>query len=213
MATPPLIIIGAGGFGAEAAWVLSRMPGAPRLAGFCDDAPEKSGGAFCGVPLLGAMEAAAAQLGASVLFHCAVGGNDARKKTAARAAALGWTPFSIVDPTAVAAPGATLGHGIFLGVHSVVSCGACVGGHVILNHHCVVGHNAVVGDFAQLCPGAKISGHCHIGEGAFLATNTAVIPGRRVGAWAMVGAGTTLLRDLPGHARLLPANGTRIFNP
>ncbi|MCL1887501.1 MAG: acetyltransferase [Kiritimatiellaeota bacterium] len=207
-----LVIIGASGFSTEAAWILSRMDGAPRLAGFCDDDPAKARGVFNNAPLLGALENAAARLNAPVLYFCAVGGNDARKKITARADTLGWTPFSIVDPTAVVASDATLGAGIFLGVNSVVSCGAHIGNHVILNHNAVIGHNARVENFSHVCPGVKISGFCHVAEGAFLATNAVVIPSRCVGAWASVGAGCVVLRDLPDHTRLLPAPGKTFFN-
>jgi len=205
-----LIIIGAGGFGAEAAWILSRMADAPRLAGFCDDDPTKAGGVFNGFPLFGNLEAAAEKINGPARYFCAVGNNGARKKIAARADALGWKPFSIIDPTAVAAPDAMLGKGVFLGTHAVVSCGASVGDHTLVNHNAVVGHNARVGEFAHICPGAKISGFCHVGEGAFIATNAVVIPSCNVGEWALVGAGAVVLRDLPARARLIPTPG-RVF--
>ena len=204
MKNAQLVIIGASGFGAEAAWVLSRMSDAPRLVGFYDDDPQKSSGEFCGVPLLGSLENAA---GSPVFYHCAVGNNEARKKITARADALGWTPFSIIDPTAVVAPDVALGCGIFLGVHVAISCGARIGSHVITNHNAVIGHNARVDDYVHICPGAKISGFCRVEEGAFLATNATVIPGCAVGAWASVGAGASVLRDLPSGARLIPAVG------
>lgn len=198
-----LVIIGTGGFAAEAAWTLSRMAGGtPRLCGFCDDRPEKKSGAFEGLPLLGAPEAAAQKTG-PVFFHCAIGDNAARRAVASRVLALGWLPYSITDPTAVIAPGTAAGAGLFIGAHVVVSCRAHIGNHAILNHHTVIGHDTRVGAFTHLCPGTIVSGNCAIGEGAFLASNTTVIPSRTVGAWAIVGAGTTVLRDLPDRARLL----------
>jgi len=202
-----LIIIGASGFGAEAAWVLSRMANAPRLIGFCDDDPAKASGEFCSVPLLGSMRFFETR----PFYFCAIGDNNARQKAAARADALGWTPFSIMDPTAVVAPDATLGRGIFLGVNTVVSCGAKIGDHVIANHNSVIGHNASVGSFAHLCPGVKISGFCNIGERAFLGTNATVIPRCNVGACGSVGAGATVLRSLPDNARLVPMPGRVLF--
>jgi len=220
---PSFVIIGASGFGAEAAWIFWRMREAPqyganfpprrinwfdfRLAGFCDDDPAKLDGVFNSLPLLGSLESAAKKFDTNVFYFCAVGDNEARKKITARANALGWMPFSIIDPTAVVAPDATLGEGMFLGAHAVVSCVAHVGNHAIVNHNAVIGHNARVGDFTHICPGAKISGWCHIGEGAFLATNATVIPACRVGAWASVGAGAVVLRDLPERARLIPVPG------
>jgi len=225
---PTFIIIGASGFGAEAAWILLRTREVPqggvdfpirkinwydlRLAGFCDDDPAKARGVFNGFSLLGNMESVARKFKDPVFYFCAVGDNEARKKLTLRANALGWTPFSILDPTAVVAPDAVLGESIFLGAHAVVSCGAQVGNHTIINHNAVVGHNARLGDFTHICPGAKISGYCQIGEGAFLSTNAVVIPSCNVGAWAMVGAGAVVLRDVPERARLIPTPGRTLHH-
>jgi len=196
-----IIIIGASGFGKEAAWIMDRMNQAGHelgLIGFCDDAPDKQSGSFAGLPLLGNVEAAAACL-PGARFFCAIGNNRARQSVIARAQAVGFIPVTLVDPTAIIAPDTTLGEGSFIGIGSIVSAGATVGNHVIVNHQACVGHDVRLADFVQVCPGARISGGCEIGEGALLGTNAATIPLTNIGAWSTLGAGTTALTSIPDH--------------
>ena len=196
-----LVLIGASGFGREVLWVCRRA--GLDAAGFCDDAADKQAGVFCGLPLLGTVEQAAARLGAGTRFHCAVGDNRARRTLAGRALALGWTPETVVDPTALVAPEAELGAGCYVGLYSVVSCGAQLGPGVIVNHHVTVGHDCRIDGFAQLCPGVRVSGGCTLGEGALMGSNTVLIPGRTMGAWSVLAVGADGLRDIPAGATVL----------
>lgn len=197
-----LVILGAGGFAREVAWLVSRINSAAprfRLLGFCDDDPDLSSGELAGLPLLGPVEA----LRSPVSFFCAVGNNRTRRELCERAAACGHTLATpLIDPTAVIAPGVTIGAGCVVGIESIVSVGAVIGEGVIVNHRVCVGHDARVGDFAQLCPGVSVSGGCEIGEGALLGSNACTIPLKNVGAWATVGAGCCVLRDVDGGATL-----------
>jgi len=196
-----IIIIGASGFGKEAAWIMERMSQSGQhvgLLGFCDDAPDKQEGLFIGVPLLGTVETAAARL-PGARFFCAIGNNRARQAVVARALALGLLPFTLVDPTAILAPGTTIGDGSYLGINSIVSSGSTIGNYVIVNHQTCIGHDVTLADFVQVCPGVRISGGCDIGEGALLGTNATTIPSVQIGAWSTLGAGTTAFTRIPPH--------------
>ena len=190
----PLVIIGASGFGREAAWVARRA--GFNVAGFCDDSPEHGNDPKNGAPFLGAIEEAAAAH-PDARFFIAVGNNKARESLFIRAKAVGWTPASIIDPTAVIAPDATVSPCCFIGAYAVVSCGARLGEAVIVNHQATVGHDAVIADFCQLCPGARVSGGCVLDEGVLLGSNAAVSPLKHVGAWSVIGPGAAALADVP----------------
>ncbi len=199
-----IVIIGASGFGAEAAWVIGRVNRvAPEfeVLGFCDDAEQKQSGVFCGFTLLGRFEDFDG-CGGLDGFFCAIGQNEVRKKVFGQASACGVPPVTLVDPGAAVAPDARLGEGCYVGIGSVVSCGSRLGQGVLVNHGVTVGHDVEADSFAQLCPGARVSGGCFLGEGALLGSNACTIPGVRVGAWATVGAGAAAMRDLPDHGIL-----------
>ena len=203
MEAQPVLLIGASGFGREVCWACQRA-GVP-MAGCCDDAAARQSGDFCGIPLLGAIEVAAARLGAGTRFHVAVGDNRARQKLAARALAVGWVPVAVIDPLAIVAPDAVVAPGAYVGIGSVVSCLARVERFVIVNHHVTVGHEATIGAFAQLCPGVRVSGNCVLGEGALLGSTAAILPGRRMGDWAVLGAGSVAMADIPDGAHVVRA--------
>ena len=200
-----IIIIGASGFGEEVAWLIARCNAhAPafEVLGFCDDAADKQAGVFGAYPLLGPVESVAKRFGA-VGFICAVGNNMARQSLTLRAVAEGHAPATVIDPSAVVAPGVVIGDGSVIGIGSVVSTGARFGAGVLVNHQVTVGHEVTVGDFAQLCPGVRVSGGCVLGEGALLGSNACTIPCVRVGAWATAGAGTAVLRDIQDGGSLI----------
>lgn len=197
-----MIIIGAGGFGREVAWIVERINAACptfEVLGFCDDAEDKREG-MCGkYPLLGPVESAKNRFG-PLGFICAIGNNRARKTAMAGAQAMGFDPVTIVDPSALIAPGSEIGLGSYVGIGSIVSVGSRIGNGVLINHRVCVGHDVTVDDYAQLCPGVSVSGGSAIGEGALLGTGAGTIPLRRVGAWATVVAGTMALRDVADGA-------------
>ncbi len=108
------------------------------------------------------------------------------------------------------APGKQCGVWRGLPLLGPVGAAACIGGaaggevwfHVAVGGNAArdqatVGHDAVVEAFAQICPGARVSGGCHIGARALLGSNAVVIPGVSIGADATVGATAAALRDVP----------------
>ena len=197
-----IVIVGAGGFGREVAWVVERINKVQptfEILGFCDDAPEKRAGMCDTYPLLGPSETVKARFGA-VGFFCAIGNNHTRQSVQATMQTAGHEPVTIIDPTALIARGVVIGLGSYVGINSVASVGVQMGEGVIVNHQVCVGHDVTLDDFAQLCPGVCVSGGCEIGEGALLGTLAGTIPLKRIGAWATVGAGTMALRDVADGA-------------
>ncbi len=191
-----LLIIGAGGFGREAAWTAETA--GFEVAGVCDDdpgaAPRCAGRTF-----LGTLEDAVREgrvLVSDTFFFVAIGKNAVRRAIFGRAVACGLKPASVISPNAVVAPDAVVGEGSYAGPGCVISVGSRIGRGVIVNNLASVGHDVTIGDFAQICPGAAISGGCTIGEEALLGTHATVIPLKRIGAQATLGAGALALRDI-----------------
>lgn len=191
-----LVIIGAGGFGREAAWTAEAA--GFEVVGVCDDdpgaAPRCAGRLFLGT-IEDAIRDGRLQV-SDTFFFVAIGKNAVRRALFGRAVACGLKPVAVVSPNAVIAPGVPMGEGSYAGTGCVISVGARIGRGVIVNNLASVGHDVTVGDFAQICPGAAISGGCTIGEEALLGTHATVIPLKRIGAGATLGAGALALRDI-----------------
>ena len=191
-----LVIIGAGGFGREAVWTAETA--GFEVAGVCDDDPGAAP-RCAGRPFLGILEDAVRDgrlLVSDTFFFVAIGRNAMRRALFERAVACGLKPAAVMSPNAVIAPGVQMGEGSYAGPGCVISVGTRIGRGVIVNNLASVGHDVTVGDFAQICPGAAISGGCVIGEEALLGTHATVIPLKRIGAGATLGAGALALRDV-----------------
>jgi len=193
-----LMIIGAGGFGAEAAWVAREITSASHkmdslnaawnVLGFADSDERKSGTLHDGYPVHGPIEQIAGRFTDQVWYFCAVGDNSARQRLSGAANALGWKPATLIHPTALVADSARVLAGTYVGPCSVVSNNARIGKHVIINTHVSVGHDVVVGDYCQLSPGSRISGFSCLEELAFIGSNAVLMPQTHVGHGGVVGA-------------------------
>jgi len=154
-----IMIVGAGGWGREAAWTLERV-NADRaewnIIGYADDDSAKAGTSLEGYPILGTPEKVSADHpGAAVLI--AVGDNEAREKIYRRLR--GHDFPAIVDPAAIVAPTAEMRHGCFIGPLAVISSGVELGKFVIVNARAGVGHDAKMADFSQVPPGLTVPSH------------------------------------------------------
>ncbi len=221
-----LIIIGAGGFGAEAAWVARDMTSIPARAGshisdwnfvgFADSDDQKCQTLHAGYPVHGTIEQAADVFpGRELWFFCAIGDNAARQRLASAAELLGWKPATVIHPSALVADTASVLAGTYVGPGSIVSNNARIGEHVIINMHVSVGHDVVVGDYCQLSPGSRISGFCHMEDLAFLGSNAVLMPGTQVGRGAVVGACSLARGQIEPHTTVcgVPARIVRVASP
>ncbi len=203
--TREIMIVGAGGFGREAAWTIERLNAAAgpawELIGFADDAPDRSTGAMEGYPLLGPVEKASCDHPGAAVF-IAIGDNAVRESVSRRLR--GHDFPALVDPSADVAPTAEIGRGAFVGPHAVVSVGAELGAFAIVNARAGVGHDSKVGDFAQICPGATLSGHTVVGDHALVASNACTVPGVSIGARAKIAAGLPVYRNVGADETLSP---------
>lgn len=201
-----LIIVGAGGFGVEVAWVAEEMNAFAiregmlpvfEILGFADDNASKREKAHYSYGVLGSADEIAEQYnGREIWYCCAIGNNRVRQRQVSSLGKLGWRPAAIVHPSAIVGPGVSIGAGTYVGPSSLLAPNASIGSHVIVNVHASVGHDSVLEDFVQVCPGSRISGCCRMACASFLGSNGVLLPGVQVGAYANVGAGSYAVRDV-----------------
>jgi acetyltransferase EpsM len=197
-----LVLLGAGGHAAVVAEAAARSGW--RVVGIASREVPDASGPFEGAEWLGDPDgeeargrlAAHAARGASL--HAAVGDGTVRKRWLA--AHGGPSAFvTVIDPSALVSPTATVERGAFIAAGAIVHPRATVGAGAIINTRAVVEHDCVVGDFAHVSPGAILCGAVRIGPGAQVGAGAVVIPNRAVGELATVGAGAVVVKDIePG---------------
>ena len=205
-----LVIVGAGGFGTEAAWVAEDMNAAGRetwqwhILGLLDDDPRKHGTKCYGYPILGSLATFETPIRDEPLWYfCAIANPDACEKVAGLCDARQWQPATLIHPSAVCAKDVDLAPGCYIGPNTVVSTNCRIGRHAIVNHRAALGHDAVVMDYANICPGAQINGHCVVGRGALVGSNSSLHQGSKVGDYASVGSNSMVIRPVAERTSVL----------
>jgi sugar O-acyltransferase (sialic acid O-acetyltransferase NeuD family) len=192
-----VLIVGAGGFGREVlAWARAAWPGdTSRIAGFLSADTHVLDGHECGPGIVG--DPASYIPAAGDGFLLAIGIPAVRRRVAESLLARGAEFLSLVHPTAIVAPTATIGPGAILCPHVIVSDAARLGRCALMNYHASLGHDASAGDYCVLSPYASLGGHARAAEDVFLGMHASIGPGRSVGARSKVSANSCALVDVP----------------
>lgn len=214
MAKTKLIIAGAGGLGRELVSLVTAcndiLP-TYHLLGFL--APDEQGRQVGGYPILGDEAWAADTLPRDVKFVLGVGHPPLRTQIADQLEKVGFTPASLIHPSAIIGERNHLASGTVITAGCTLTVDIALESHVLINLHCTLGHDVTIGRGSILAPGVHVSGQATIGEAVEIGTGAVILPGKRVGNSARLGAGAVLTKDLPAHqtwigvpARPLPPN-------
>jgi sugar O-acyltransferase (sialic acid O-acetyltransferase NeuD family) len=217
MAKRKLIVLGGGDFCRELLWTAASIPTDERdwePGGILDDnvdaARERMQHRSVSLPVLGRIADHEPQ--SHEVFIPAIGNTFHKLKSAELMESRGAQFVNLIHPTALIAPGADLGKGIFIFMNSVVSVGARLEDFVTLNAFVLVGHDAHIGRGCNINPAAMVTGNVKLGRGVVLATHTSVAPGNEVGDFATVGAGSAVISAVPPGVTVLGVPA-RIISP
>jgi hypothetical protein len=122
----------------------------------------------------------------------ALGSAGNRKRIAALAKARGLALGRYIHSTAWVAPNATLGNGVVICANVVVSAFAQIADNVAINVFGGVGHGAFVGEHSVLGPYSVINGDCSLGEGCLLGSRATLFPRVQLGRGCTVDAHTAV---------------------
>lgn len=194
----PLVIIGAGGHGAEvAAYALDLDY---QLLGALDDG--KPPGPWHCSHILGGISdlPELVRKYGEVGYITALGSNSLRQKIICQIEELalpGLKAVTLRHTSAWSGVDVEIGEGTLLAPGSFVTTRARIGHHSILNVKASVAHDCVVGDYCNLNPGATLCGSVNLGNGCSIGAGAVVIEKRCIGERVIVGAGAVVIDDIP----------------
>ncbi|WP_018923064.1 acetyltransferase [Salsuginibacillus kocurii] len=135
----------------------------------------------------------------SLYFHLAVGDNIVRNEIFEEIGISHERYATLVHPTAVLSPSASIGYGAVLIANTVVNTDTVINNHVIVNTSSSVGHDCKIGNFVHISPQSGVTGGSVIEEGAQLGAGSIMVPNTTIGKFTTVGAGSVVTRDLPAN--------------
>ena len=90
-------------------------------------------------------------------FLIAVGNPVVRRRLQEKFVGLGWTPISIIHPTAYVAADVTLGVGVVVCAGAIIETGSAVGNGAIVDIGALVDHDCTVTEYSHVRPGASLN--------------------------------------------------------
>ena len=203
-----VVIIGAGGFAREVAWLwedcFEADSSLPRLIGHISPKPSSN----THFPILGDDEWAFNNLNpASTGFILGTGFSELREKLGNLYESRGFKALTLIHPSARIGTNSQIGAGSIICAGNTITVDVNIGAHVLVNLHCTIGHDTGIGDFSVLSPGVHLSGHSQIGKRCELGTGAVTVPGVSIADDIVLGAGTVVHTDLdlPGTYVGVPA--------
>lgn len=202
-----ILVVGAGGFGREVLrWARDGWTDRAALfAGFLSRDADRLAGHDHDLPIIGDPAAFNPQPGDALLLGIGIPG--VRRRVAEDLLARGADFLTLIHPTAIVAPTATLGPGSIVCPGAIVSDAAQLGRFGLVNYHASLAHDSSAGDFAVLSPYATLAGGARVAADVFLGLHASIGPGVSVGARSKVAANSCALSDVPADSLVLGVPG------
>ncbi len=192
------IIVGAGGFGREVAWLATEALTPCKVLGFLDDRSDIPAAELGGYALLGNVDSW--QDFPATQFVIAIGNPRVRRKVVQRMEAQGKPFFGIlVHNSCMFGPKCRFEDGAIVCAGCILTTNIRIGSHAIVNIGSTVGHDVDIGNYVTIAPNVSISGCVSLADGVEIGTAAAIRQGISVGKGAMLGMGSTLTKNIPDN--------------
>src|SRR5699024_4873246 len=129
----------------------------------------------------------------------AIGSNRIRKKIADKLSLDSDSYLSIIHPTAVISPSATIGYGIVIMPNAVINEDSKIGDHSIVNTASIIEHDCQIENYVHISPNATLTGAVRVGEGTHIGAGATIIPTKHLGKWSTIGAGAVVNKNIPSN--------------
>lgn len=194
-----IVIIGAGGFGREVAWLIediNKVNNEWNIVGFVDDNKSIQGTEINGYKVVGDIDWLEKQ---EVFVVNAIGDPVIKKKVMDKLDGSKNKYPVLIHPSVICSERVSFGEGSVICAGNIITVNVEIGKHVIINLDCTIGHDANIGDYSTVLPSVNVSGFVKTEECVSVGTGSAVIQGVNIGRNTVVGAGAVVVKDLPAN--------------
>ena len=200
-----LIIVGAGGFGREALFIvktINKIKPQWNIRGFINDIPDALDGVKCSHSIIGTIKDWEPK--ENEVFVMGISSPIGKEKVAGALKAKGAKVVTLIHPAAIISDEAVLGEGCVIGARSTVGGGATIGDFVNIAGS-MIGQDAIIGDYSTTTGFANIT-NAILGKRVFVGSHAVILNKLRVGDDAFVCAGSIVFNNIKA--------GTKVFgNP
>lgn len=194
-----IVIIGAGGFGREVAWLIediNKVNHEWNIVGFVDDNAKLHGKKINGYKIIGGIELLKNMEEVYVSFG--LGSPKIKEFILNRLKEFNNIKFTnLIHPSVIIAPYSELGEGNIICANNILSVNSKILNNVTVNLGCTIGHDVVLEDFVTVSPGVNLSGFVTVKKGADVGTGSSVVQGLTIGENTVIGAGAVVVNNLP----------------
>jgi sugar O-acyltransferase (sialic acid O-acetyltransferase NeuD family) len=103
---------------------------------------------------------------------------------------------TLVHPSAVVSPSATLEPGCVVWPLVVVGAHSRIGEGTVLNRGALIGHHTEIGRYSFVGPGANVAGKVDLGEQVYVGAGAVIRDRLHVGDRAVIGMGSVAVKDV-----------------
>ncbi len=211
-----IVIIGAGGFGKEVAWLIEKINTTSRewnILGFLELAENRKlfGEKIYGYPVLGENQWLR-RYKREIYVICAIGRSSRRKSVYEEVLKYpNVTLATLIDPNIRIHESVTIGNGSILCNNCCVTVDIHIGEGVVLNTGTSIGHDSNIGDYCTCFVNSIVAGNVNIGECCEIGSGAFVLQKKTIVANSTLAPLSSVLKDIiePGVYSGNPAR--RIF--
>ncbi|EMF0270177.1 acetyltransferase [Enterococcus sp. C74] len=193
------IIVGAGGFGKEIAFLLQQQ-NEYQWVGFVDDRKSEQSDVL-GKPVIGKI-ADLLQVKTPMAVFLGIAAPTVKENISEQLRQNPHLLFpNLFAPSALIGLNVQLGIGNILMPYTTYTADISIGDFNMINIGSTIGHDSIIGSYNAIFPNVNISGAVTLGDKNELGVGTKIIQERSIGDGNIIGAGSVVIRDIPHHSK------------
>lgn len=189
------VIIGAGGFAKEIAFLLESHPEYD-LVGFVDDSEQMQNKEVIGKPILG-KTSILLEIEKETAIFIGIASPKIKEKFYILSKKNQHLHFpNLIASSALVGINIQMGIGNILMPYTTYTADIVLGDFNMINISSTIGHDAKIGNYNAIYPNVNISGYTRIGDKNEIGVGTKIIPQVKIGNETIIGAGSVVIEDI-----------------